>query len=259
MPLRHSNRQVLWAAFLLCVVCSALVTTATVLLRPVQQANQLLDRQRHILAVAGLLKPDKEIEALSKQIETRLVEFSSGWFVESEHPERFDAQRAARDPAQSMALTPEQDIARIQRRARLAQVYLVRDEAGEISTIILPVYGYGLWSHLYGFLALAGDGNTVAGLSFYQHAETPGLGSEVNSPEWKALWPGKQVYDDTWNPVIRLVKGSVDKFEPEAIHQVDAVSGATLTMRGVENLLHFWLGRQGFGPFLARLRAEGKG
>ena len=258
MPLRHSNRQVLWVAFLLCVVSSALVTTATVLLRPVQQANRLLDRQLNILAVAGLLEPDKEIEQLSKQIETRLVDLASGQFVETEHPERFDAQRAARDPEQSIALSPEQDIARIQRRAKLAQVYLVRDKTGHINTIVLPVHGYGLWSQLYGFLALAGDGNRVVGLSFYEHADTPGLGGEVDNPGWKALWPGKQVYDEEWNPVIRLVKGPVDKSKPEAIHQVDALSGATLTTHGVENLLRFWLGKEGFGPFLARLRTEGK-
>ena len=257
MPHEHSGKRIFGVAFVLCVVCATLLTTATVLLRPVQQANRLLERQRNVLAVAGLWEPGRSVEEMSAQLQIRLVDLSTGQFVAAGHPERFDARRAARNPAQSIALSPEQDIAQIKRRANLAQVYLVHDEAGGIRTIVLPVHGYGLWSQFYGYLALEGDGNTVKGLSFYEHSETPGLGSKVDNPEWKALWPGKQVYDEQRRPAIRLVKGPVDQYDPEAVHQVDALSGATLTTRGIENLLRFWLGPDGFGPFLAWLRAEG--
>lgn len=253
----QSNRRAFSVALVVCVVCAALVTTAAVLLRPVQQANRLLDKQINVLAVAGLLEPGKSVEELSRQLEPRLVDLASGAFVEQENLEHFDARRAARDPAQSIALTPEQDIAQIKRRANYAQVYLVRDEAGVIKTIVLPVHGYGLWSQLYGFLALESDTNTVAGLSFYEHAETPGMGAKVDDPAWKALWPGKQLYDSDWKPTIRLLKGPLNRQSPEVRYQVDALSGATLTTRGVEDLLHFWLGPDGFGPFLTRLR-EGR-
>lgn len=255
----HSNRRVIGVTLVLCVVCACLVTTATVLLRPVQQANRLEERQRNVLTAAGLLEPGKSLQELSAQLSVRLVDLSTGQFVEAEHPERFDMRRAARNPAQSIALTPEQDVALIRRRANLAQVYLDYDAAGEVETVVLPVHGYGLWSQFYGFLALAGDGNTVKGLTFYEQGETPGLGSKMDDPEWKALWPGKQVYDEEWQPAIRLVKGPVDEKDAEAQYQVDALSGATLTTRGIENLLHFWLGVDGFGPFLARLRSEGGG
>jgi len=253
----HSNRRAFAVAFVVCVVCAALVTTATVLLRPVQLANRLLDRQLNVLAVAGLLEPDKSVDELSKQLDSRLVDIASGEFVTMAHAEYFDERRAARNPAQSIALTPEQDIAQIKRRANYARVYLLRDEAGEIKTIVLPVHGYGLWSQLYGFLALKGDGNTVVGLSFYEQAETPGLGGNLDDPAWKALWPGKQVYDAAWRPAIQLVRGPVNAHDREARHQVDALSGATLTSRGVEHLLRFWLGPDGFGPFLARIRNKG--
>ena len=256
MQAKHSNKRIFGVAILVCVVCSALVTTATILLRPVQQANRLLDRQLNVLAVAGLLEPGKPIEEISAQLEVRLVDLDSGQFVAMEDLASFDARRAAKNPAQSIALEPELDIAQIKRRAKYARVYLVRDEAAGIRTIVLPVHGYGLWSQLYGFLALRGDGNTVVGLSFYEHADTPGLGGEVDNPEWKALWPGKQVYDGNWKPAIRLVKGPVNKWSSEAKHQVDAMSGATLTTQGIENLLHFWLGPDGFGPLLARLRDD---
>jgi Na+-transporting NADH:ubiquinone oxidoreductase subunit C len=121
--------------------------------------------------------------------------------------------------------------------------------------VVLPIHGYGLWGTLYGFLSLEGDGNTVIGLGFYEHKETPGLGAEVDNPKWKAIWPGKKVYDDQGEVAVQVVKGGVDKASDEAIHQVDGLSGATLTSRGVENLLRFWLGDEGFGPFLAKLRA----
>jgi len=259
MQADHSNRRAFTVAFVVCVICAALVTTTAVLLRPIQQANRLLDRQLNVLAVAGLLEPDKSVDELSKQLDSRLVDLASGEFVEMAHSEHFDERRAARDPAQSIALTPEQDIAQIKRRANYARVYLVWDEAGAIKTIVLPVNGYGLWSQLYGFLALERDGNTVTGLSFYEHGETPGLGGKVDDPAWKALWSGKQVYDEAWRPAIRLVKGVVDRDSKDARYQVDAISGATLTTRGVEDLLRFWLGPDGFGPFLAKIRDSAKG
>ncbi len=257
MQADHSNRRAVGVVLVVCVVCAALVTTAVVLLRPLQQANRLLDRQTNVLAAAGLLQPGKSVEELSRQLEPRLLDLTSGEFVAAEDIDRFDARRAARDPAQSIALTPEQDIAQIKRRANYARIYLVRDAAGAIKTIVLPVHGYGLWSQLYGFLALKRDGNTVVGLSFYEHAETPGLGGKVDDPRWKDLWPGKQLYDEGWRPAIRLVKGPVNTRNADARHQVDALSGATLTTRGVEDLLRFWLGPDGFGPFLAKMRKEG--
>ncbi|VAX05200.1 Na(+)-translocating NADH-quinone reductase subunit C [hydrothermal vent metagenome] len=259
MQVDHSNRRAFTVAFVVCVVCAALVTTAAVLLRPIQQANRLLDRQLNVLAVAGLLEPGKSVDELSKQLDPRLVDIASGKFVELENLEHFDERRAARNPAQSIALTPKQDIAQIKRRANYARVYLVWDQAGNLKTVVLPVHGYGLWSQLYGFLALESDGNTVAGLSFYEHAETPGLGGKVDDPAWKALWPGKQVYDEEHRPAIRLVKGPASARSKDARYQVDALSGATLTTRGIEDLLRFWLGPDGFGPFLAKIRDDEEG
>ena len=107
---------------------------------------------------------------------------------------------------------------------------------------------------LYGFLVLEGDASTVVGLSYYDQKETPGLGGEVDNPKWKALWPGKQVYDQDGKVSIDIVKGGVDPASPLARHQVDALSGATLTSNGVENMLHFWLGEHGFGPYLSKIR-----
>ena len=72
-------------------------------------------------------------------------------------------------------------------------VYLLRDDAGDIDKVILPIHGYGLWSTLYGFIALEENGNDIFGLQFYEHAKRPGLGAEVDNPRWKTLWNGKRL------------------------------------------------------------------
>ena len=130
----------------------------------------------------------------------------------------------------------------------------MEDSQGDIDKIILPVHGAGLWSTLYGFVALESDGNTVAGLGFYEHAETPGLGGEVDNPRWKSLWPGKQVYRDGV-AAIALIKGSVDPASANAPWEIDGLAGATLTARGVTNLVQFWLGENGFEPFVNNLKS----
>ncbi|HEX4882289.1 MAG TPA: Na(+)-translocating NADH-quinone reductase subunit C [Porticoccaceae bacterium] len=249
-----SVRKTLLVTLVLCVVCAVVVSAAAVLLRPQQAANQALNRKANILAAAGLLRPDVDLEEQFKRVETRLVDLDSGRFSTDLDPVTYDQRKASRDPALSAAIPQEQDIAKIQRRPRYAQVYLVKDDDGRLSRVILPVKGYGLWSTMHGFIALEGDLNTVAGLGFYEHAETPGLGGEIDNPRWKALWPGKRVYEGD-KLALRVIKGKVDSGRPEAIHQVDGLAGATLTSRGVDNLVRYWLGEQGFASFLANLRA----
>lgn len=248
-------RKALVVALLLCLVCSVVVSTASIVLRPLQEANRALDRRINILDVAGLLQPGADVDALFERVETRVVDLASGEFSDAVDPRLYDQRRAARDPELGEELAADRDPANIGRRARLATVYLLR-EGDDIARVILPVHGYGLWSTLYGFLALEGDLNTVVGLRFYEHAETPGLGAEVDNPLWRRKWEGKMVYGDDGMPRIEVVKGSVDPASPDARHQVDGLAGSTLTGRGVTNLLRYWLGENGFGRFIARLKSR---
>jgi Na+-transporting NADH:ubiquinone oxidoreductase subunit C len=249
-----SIKKTLIVAFSLCVVCSVVVSTAAVLLKPAQEANKTLDRKRNILQAAGMLDESRSVEEQFGQISTRLVDLRSGRFTDEINPADFDQRSAAKDPGTSQKLSTEEDIAKIGRQAWYAPVYLVSGAEGQVEKIILPIYGYGLWSTLYGFVALESDANTIAGLGFYEHGETPGLGGEVDNPRWKAQWPGKQVYQDG-EVEIALAKGSVDPSQPNARYRVDGLAGATLTARGVTNLVQFWLGQNGFGPFLDNLKA----
>jgi Na+-transporting NADH:ubiquinone oxidoreductase subunit C len=251
--------KILAVAITLCLLCSVLVAGAAVLLKPLQDRNQALAIRKQIVSVAGFQADDaRQIDEVFQQhIESRIVDLDSGNFDDSADPATFDPHAEARNPATSRALGAGEDPAKIKRRPDAAPVYLVRD--GErIKTIILPVYGYGLWSTMYGLIALDGDGRTVTGLTFYEHGETPGLGDFIENPAWQAQFPGKLAFDEQGKLRLSVVKGGVKPGSPEARYGVDAVAGATLTSNGVNNLLHYWLGEQGFGPFLARLRAGGE-
>lgn len=252
---KDSTAYTLIAAVVLCLVCSVIVSTAAVQLRPLQEANKLQDKKSNILQVVGLLQPGVSVDEAFKQVEARVVNLATGEYDDSVDAATFDQREAASDPARSTKLAKADDIAGIGSRANLASVYIVRNEDGGVKNVIIPVHGYGLWSTLYGFLALEGDGNTVVGLSFYDHAETPGLGGEVDNPKWKALWPGKVAYTDEGAAALTLVKGGIDQSKPSAKHYVDALSGATLTSTGVSNLLHFWLGDNGFRSYLQHVQA----
>ncbi|MAL94103.1 MAG: Na(+)-translocating NADH-quinone reductase subunit C [Haliea sp.] len=246
--------KTLLVAFAICIVCSVVVSTAAVVLKPAQEANKTLDRKRNILAAAGMLEPGRSVEEQFAQVQTRVIDLKTGEFTDQRNPENYEPVKAAKDPSQSIDLSQEEDIAGIGRRENYALVYLVEGSGGDLDKVILPVRGYGLWSTLYGFIALESDLNTIAGLGFYEHGETPGLGGEVDNPRWKALWPGKQVYRDG-EVEIELIKGSVEPDNPRAEWRVDGLSGATLTSRGVTHLVQFWLGEQGYQPFLNNLKS----
>lgn len=242
---------------LLCVVCSVIVSAAAVLLKPQQIANKELDRKTNILAAAGLMDRSKTVEELFSQITTKVIDLETGKFTSEVDAATFDARKASKDPALSSALDRKIDIASIKRQAKYQTVYLVETE-GKLEKVILPVHGYGLWSTLYGFLALEGDLNTVVGLGFYSHAETPGLGGEVDNPLWKSQWPGKKVYaDGAMEPLLGLIKGKVNPDAANAAHQIDGLSGATLTSDGVSRMVKFWMGENGYAPFLTNLKAGG--
>ena len=255
MPRRDSLAYVVLFAGIVCVVCSVFVAGSAVLLAPRQQENRTLDRQRKVVEVAGLTEPgvrlsgDEVRRRFSASIEPRLVDLTNGIFLEEEVPESFDPRKAARDPSTSR-LAPEND-AGIRRLPNRTLAYVAKRADGS-RWLILPIEGLGLWSTLYGFLALDQDGKTIRGITFYEHGETPGLGAEVDNPRWQSLWPDRKAFDDTGRVRIEVAKGRAGS-AAEDPHRVDGISGATLTCRGVTAMLHFWLGPDGFGPLLERL------
>jgi Na+-transporting NADH:ubiquinone oxidoreductase subunit C len=252
---RESVSKTFVVAVVLAAACSLLVAGAAIGLRPRQEANKIRDRKKNILIVAGLYDAKAPVEESFKQIEQHIVDLASGEYVAEDKldPETFDQRAAAKDPELSVTIPSEKDLAGIRRREKYSLVYLVKKD-GKLDQVILPIDGKGLWSTLYGFLALSGDLNTVKGITFYEHGETPGLGGEIDNPIWKAKWAGKKLYDEKGSIQLHVAKGTAEQDNP---HQVDGISGATLTANGVTNLVQYWLGDDGFKKLLERLQAKG--
>ncbi len=248
-----SIKKTLFVVIAVSLVCSVVVSAAAVFLRDKQQTNAVLDKQKNIVAVAGLEDKQGSVPELFEQyIEARLVDFDSGRFIDGD-ADQYDQRKAAKDPQQSIRLNADQDNAKILRRANTGLVYLVKD-GNDISKVILPMHGNGLWSMMYAFVAVETDGNTVSGITYYEQGETPGLGGEIENPRWRAQFVGKKLFDKNGKPAIKVFKGTAPEGNE---HGVDGLSGATLTANGVQHTFDFWLGEMGFGPFLAKVRDGG--
>jgi len=253
--MQHSVAYNFGFAALVCVVCSMLVLTAAVSLKDRQQLNAEAYRQRNVLRVAGLMKPDETlgVEEVQKRfdenIRVRIVDLQTGQYAanESELVKTYDQRQATQEP--SMSAPAPDNKAGILRLPTFGTVYEVLGAQG-VQRLIIPITGKGLWSTIYGFLALAADGKTIEGITFYEHGETPGLGGEIENPKWQALWEGVSAYDDKGDVIVTVTKGKTsDK------NGIQGLSGATLTSRGVSNLVRFWLGQDGFGPYLENIRS----
>ena len=245
-------------ALVVCLVCAAIVATAAVLLEPRQAANARLYMEKNVLIAAGLVAPTEtlsiaDVDALfDRHVEARLVDLETGELVPADAVDAraFDQRKARNDPATSR--TAPRNNAGIHRLPNRAVVYFIRQDQ-EIDQLVLAVEGLGMWGTMYGFLSLDPDGNTVRGLTYYEHRETPGLGGEVGSPTWQRLWHGREIYDDQWRARITVIKGVAGSPEDDPL-RVDGLSGATVTSNAVTNLMQFWLGPHGYGPFLDRFR-----
>jgi len=246
-------KKIVAVAVALCLVCSILVSAAAIGLRSMQEANKQIEKQRNILQVAGLLEEGADVDQVfEERIEPKVINLDTGAFTDAVDATAYDARAAARDPELSTPVAPGDDIASIKRKAKYATIYLVKGlDEGPYESVIIPVHGYGLWSTLYGFLALKPDGDEIVGLQFYEHAETPGLGGEVDNPIWRAQWRGKELFGEDGSLDIQIVKSGA-----AGAHQVDGLAGATLTSNGVHNLVRYWASENGFGPFLKKLPEE---
>ncbi len=257
-----SIKKTLGVALGVCAVASIFVSTAAVELKPIQLENKKADMVRNILDVGGFDSESPDFkDVYKKNIKPEIVELKTGKIIpESKYtkelnPENFDIKALADSKIYGEAIPADEDIAGIKRMPKYMVVYCVKNE-GKTTEYILPIYGKGLWSTMYGLLALDKDLRTVKGLTFYDHGETPGLGGEVENPKWRALWNGKQAYDSLGHPILQVIKGKISKNDPKAKYTVDGLSGATLTTRGVDHLVHFWLGKHGYLNFLTNLRGD---
>lgn len=263
MPQRDSIGNTIAVALALCIVCSFCVSAAAVALKDRQERNQKLDRQRNILEATGIAYNEtgepaselsaEQVEELFQRFEVRLVNLENVEYVEDIDEATYDAVKAARDQQMSVPVGDVEYSPGVDRREKIKRVYFVRDAAGDVQQVVLPVYGKGLWSTMYGYLALRRDLQTIQGLVFYEHGETPGLGGEVDNPAWRAQWQGLKMYNNAGEPIAGVAKGPAPE---DNEYLVDGLSGATITCRGVTNLVRYWMGDNAYGPFLDKLSQE---
>jgi Na+-transporting NADH:ubiquinone oxidoreductase subunit C len=243
-------------------VCSVFVASSVIILRPRQEENQRLDRMENVLAAAGILEDREgtsrsEIESLfSQRVRPIVVDLETGEESDAVDPLEYDQRRAAQDVETSRV--PTDDPARVRRVPELGVVYLILGRGGadeEVVAIVLPVHGAGLWGQMYGYLALDADTRTIRGIAFYAHQETPGLGAEIENEQYTSRWVGRQVTDDEGDIVFEVTKDEVGGPEEDP-YKVDAITGATQTSNGLTALVRFWVGSEGYGPFLERFRSR---
>ena len=268
----ESNKQTLIVATCLCLVCSVMVSTAAVVLRPAQQIQKLLDIQKNILKVAGIYDKTLKVDSQFKVVEPVLIELAgkrpriTDPSEEGINLKTYDPRKAAKKEHDSIEVNPPGALPQIARREIYTIAYEIRKEDGNLDQVILPIYGKGLWSTLYGFIAVDADGQTIRGITFYEHGETPGLGGEVDNPVWKAVWTGKSAFaasdiaaasfDHLPTPTVKVAKGEVTANTPQAEFKVDGLSGATITSNGVTSFVRYWLGPDAFGSYLQQIRSE---
>ncbi len=247
---KDSTGYILTVATLMSLVGAAVVSIAAVGLKPIQDANAAAEKKKNILVAAGVYKEGVNIDtAFDKNIKTAAIDLATGQPTSEIDVKTFNAVKAAKDPKMGHSL--KDDPAKIGYIAKYAVIYQIK-KGDEVQRVILPIRGYGLWGTMYGFLAMSGNGKTIEGITFYDQKETPGLGAEILNPSWQAKWVGKTPYNNQGNPNIQLVKSMSN--DPQVVnHQIDSLAGATLTSRGVQKMINFWLGKQGYGPYLKKL------
>jgi Na+-transporting NADH:ubiquinone oxidoreductase subunit C len=234
----HKNSYVFIFASVVTITCSILLASAASLLRDRQQENIALDKQKNILSSAGLIKSSEEevtrqeiLSLYDANISSQVVD-TTGMVMENKKVENID---------------PKKD-------RHLLPVYLYQKD-GSVKSYIIPISGKGLWSTIYGYLALEPDLNTVRGITFYQHGETPGLGGEIVKDWFTSNFVGKRIISPEGKLVsITVIKGKVAGRIPdsESYHYVDGISGSTLTGNGLTNFLKKDLER--YEPYFETLR-----
>jgi Na+-transporting NADH:ubiquinone oxidoreductase subunit C len=248
---RESIGRTLFIAVAVALVCSAMVSGAVYVLRPMQSAYALLERNRVIVELAavlseGELASDVAVVQAYLDLDARVVDLETGQFVAALDGYSFDHWLESNtDQEQPRQQAPE---------PRIVPVYFAH-QGRTAAHLVLPVHGRGMWSTIYGYVALETDLNTIAGVMFHRHGETPGIGDRIQDPSWLASWAGKRIYDESG--LARI--GVTPTAGGSRMHQIDLIAGASVTSESVGRFVNEQFSADGYGPWLARLRQESDG
>jgi len=220
---RQSNLYIVIYAGVLTIVCGGLLALASEGLKEKQQFNIDMEQKKNILSTVIAIEEGVDINQLyAKRVKAFVVDFQ-GNVKEAMQPKDVNLAAEYKKP----------------REQRLLPVYEFKNETDSSKTdyAVLPVYGYGLWNNIWGFVALKSDLNTVQGVKFQHAGETPGLGARIESDEEvQNRYKGKTIFDQDKLVSVTMMKGEGNDYSKNQ-HRVDGMSGATLTGKGVNNML----------------------
>lgn len=219
--MRQSNGYIVFYAAAITVVCGGLLAFASQSLKPLQDANVELERKKNVLSTVIELKEGDDINAIySAKVKESVITFDGNV---KEGVKAVDV-----DIAKEYKKNPKD---------RLLPVYEFRSESDptKIENVVLPLYGFGLWNDIWGFVAFKSDLNTIQGVKLQHKGETPGLGARIESEEIQSRFKGKSVFDHNELKSVTIQKGEGNDYSSDP-HKVDGMSGATLTGKGVNNM-----------------------
>jgi Na+-transporting NADH:ubiquinone oxidoreductase subunit C len=213
-----SNRYIFIFSTVMVITVAALLSLAATLLQPAQERNLEIEKKKNMLESIGVLATrDNTVELFSKYITESFVLNSKGEIVEGVDAFTVVLKNEQKKPLEEQFLP----------------VFRAFPDDGE-KLIILPVEGKGLWGPIYGYVSLRSDMNTIYDVNFDHKGETPGLGAEINTREFESMFPGKKLFDNENFISVQVHKGGT---EPSDMHGVDAISGGTITSKGLEKML----------------------
>ena len=213
-----SNRYIFIFSTIMVVVVAALLSLAATLLQPAQERNLEIDKKRNMLeSIHVPATRENTVQLYDKYIKESFVLNSDGETVDGVDAFKVVLRNEQKKPVELQSLP----------------VFKAITDDGE-PVIILPVEGKGLWGPIYGYVSLMQDMNTIYGVNFDHKGETPGLGAEINTTAFESMFHNKRLYDNQTFISVKVIKGGAD---PGDIHGVDAISGGTITSKGLEKML----------------------
>lgn len=277
--MQRSNLYTYTFALIICVFASVLLALASTALKPAQQTSQRLDIVKNLLSVTGItneelakMSPGEIMSMYKEHFEVRLVDKNKEpverSFIEEELKKlNYKEKELSELKAFELIDTYNAKINLLAKKAGtsvekydrgIKPVYVYR-KGEDIDAYIVPIAGPGLWGMMYGYIALKPDLNTVAGIRFYKHQETPGLGGEAEKPWFTSRFEGKHILNDEGEFVsVKIAKGgegSAENAHPNELdHYVDGISGATITTKGINEFLKNDL--QKYEPYFKTIRSS---
>lgn len=216
---QFTNRYIFIFSTVMVVSVATLLSLAATLLQPAQDKNLEIEKKKSMLeSIKISATRENTVELYSKYITGSFVLNSKGELVEGVDAFTVVLRNEQKKPLEEQSLP----------------VFTATAGDGE-KVIILPVEGKGLWGPIFGYVSLKSDMSTIYGVNFDHKGETPGLGAEINTSGFEGMFPGKRLYDNDSFISIQVHKGGAD---PNDIHGVDAISGGTITSKGLEKMLH---------------------